>query len=154
MSMTGYTAPAESLINITDSLSSHLHICMLRTVLSIGVIFYLTWLVGTSRHKACAPVRSQSTHPSKLITPVHRMPLISNQLKINSLFITWVVVRYVHHSCNRANNLDRQVAKPHFNRVFYIFLFVNQPHIIYGNWCEESQSAADRGGDGVNKADV
>lgn len=72
MSMTEYIAPVESLIQITHGYRSYLQV-YLRTVLSVGVIFCLTWLMGTSRHKACAPVRSESTHPSKLITPVHRM---------------------------------------------------------------------------------
>lgn len=84
--MTEYTAPVESL-KVTNSLSSYLHGCILKTALSVSVIFCLTWLLGTSRHKACTPVRCESTHPSKLVTPVHRMPLISTQLEEINFFL-------------------------------------------------------------------
>lgn len=64
-----------------------LHSCILRTAVSVGVIFCLTCLMGTSRHKACATVRSESTHPSQLVTPVHRMTLVSKQSKVKLLFL-------------------------------------------------------------------
>lgn len=34
--------------------------------------------MGTSRHKARAPIGSKSTHPSKLVTPVHRVTSFSS----------------------------------------------------------------------------
>lgn len=76
--MTEYTAPVENLIKVIDNLNSCLH---RQRNLLVGSVFCLTWLVGTSRHEACAPVRSECTYPSKLITPAHMIVLINNHLK-------------------------------------------------------------------------
>lgn len=90
--MTEYTAPVENLIKVIDDFK---FMSPQTKKFTCGFRIRLTCLVGTSRHKACAPIRSECTHPSKLITPVHMIVLINNNLKKTDY---QVALQYFHLS--------------------------------------------------------